>query len=517
MNKHLILWADDEIDLLKPHIIFLEAKGYDIIPVYNGADALEKCREHRFDVVFLDENMPGLSGLETLSRIKTEFPNLPVVMITKSEEEHIMEQAIGSKIADYLIKPLNPNQILLAVKKILQKTQLIDEKTNQSYSQEFRQLGMTFSDDQDFKEWTDTYRKLVYWQLEIDRTENRSMKEIIDSQMDEANQYFCRYVMKNYENWLNDANSARPVLSHTLMKTKVLPLLQEEEPVFFIVIDNLRYDHWSVFQPLLAQYFHIEEEGLYYSILPTATQYARNAIFSGLMPAEIEKKHPNLWVSEEAEEGKNGHEDELIKLQLERNKLSIKHSYHKILNAHQGKNLLDQFNNLMGNKLNVIVYNFVDMLSHARTDMAVIRELAPDESAYRSVALSWFQHSALFELLKRLSGKKCKVVISTDHGTIRVKKPFKIVGDKTTNSNLRYKLGKNLGFEEKGVLVAKKPERFFLPKPNLSTAYVFATEDQFFAYPNNYNHYVNFYKDTFQHGGISMEEMMIPMVYMKPK
>jgi CheY-like chemotaxis protein len=517
MQRYNILWADDEIDLLKPHIIFLTNKGYDVTPVTSGMDAVEKCNESKFDIVFLDENMPGMSGLEALSQIKASKPNLPVVMITKSEEEHIMEEAIGKKIADYLIKPLNPNQILLSVKKILDKVRLVSEKTNTSYQQDFRNLSMAYNERMSYQEWVEIYKKLIYWDLEIDSTENKSMKEIIEMQKSEAGKNFAKFVMENYESWLNDANAEKPMLSHQIMKKKVFPMLEKEETVFFLLIDNLRFDQWKVLESTITNYFNVEEETTYYSILPTTTAYARNAIFSGLLPSEMEKKHPELWVSDDEEEGKNMSEQEYLKHQLSRNKLNIKSSYHKILNMASGKSLVENIPNLMTNKLNVIVYNFVDMLSHARTDMAMIRELAPDESGYRSLTNSWFQHSPLLEALKRISEKKVKLIITTDHGTIRVKRPFKIVGDKTTNTNLRYKQGKNLGFEDKNVFVARKPERFFLPKANLSAAYVFAIEDYFFAYPNNYNYYVNYYKDTFQHGGLSMEEMIVPFITLSSK
>ncbi|WMJ74891.1 bifunctional response regulator/alkaline phosphatase family protein [Cytophagaceae bacterium ABcell3] len=520
MQRYNILWADDEIDLLKPHIIFLNEKGYDITPVYSGYDAIEKCNEEKFDLVFLDENMPGMSGLEALSQIKSIKPNLPVIMITKSEEEYIMEEAIGSKIADYLIKPLNPKQILLSVKKILDNKRLISEKTNINYQQEFRNLSMAYNDRISYEEWAEIYKKLIFWELEIDNTENKSMKDIIEMQKSEANKNFARFIAEEYEDWLNDPKADRPLLSHQLLKNKVFPHLKNKdiESTFLIVIDNLRYDQWKILEPAIINYFRVEEENSYFSILPTTTSYSRNAIFSGLLPSEMEKKYPNLWVNDDEEEGKNNSEEQFLAQQLKRNNLNIKYSYHKILNINQGKDLVESIPNLFHNKLNAIVYNFVDMLSHARTDMQMIRELAPDESAYRSLTYSWFLHSPLLETLKKISELKGKVVITTDHGTIRVKKPFKIVGDKNTNTNLRYKHGKNLGFEESdSVFTCRKPERLFLPKRNVSTAYVFTNEDYFFAYPNNYNYYVNYYKDTFQHGGISLEEMIIPVVTLSPK
>jgi CheY-like chemotaxis protein len=518
MQRYSILWADDEIDLLKPHILFLRNKGYDVTPVNSGSDALDKCNEQNFDVVFLDENMPGMTGLETLSQIKATKPSLPVVMITKSEEEHIMEEAIGAKIADYLIKPLNPNQILLSVRKILDGKRLVTEKTTQGYQQDFRNIAMAYNDRIGHEEWADIYKKLVFWELALDGANDRSMAEVLDMQKSEANSNFAKFIMENYEDWLNDPKAEKPLLSHQLMKKKVFPLISNpQEPVFFFLIDNLRYDQWKILESILQEYFNVDEESVYYSILPTTTAFARNAIFSGMLPSEMEKYHSDLWVNDDEEEGKNNSEDQFLQRQMQKARIDAKMSYHKIININQGKSLVDSFNNLMTNAFNVIVYNFVDMLSHARTDMAMIRELAPDESAYRSITRSWLMHSPLLELFKRLSEKKVKVVVTTDHGTIRVKRPYKIIGDKNTNTNLRYKQGKNLGFDEDDVLVVRKPERFFLPKINVSTAYVFTIEDYFFAYPNNYNYYVNYYKDTFQHGGVSLEEMIVPFVQLSPK
>lgn len=521
--QYNILWADDEIELLKPYIMFLEGRGYAVTPVNSGSDALDKVEERNYDVVFLDENMPGLTGLEVLSEIKQKRPTLPVVMITKSEEERIMEEAIGSKIADYLIKPLNPNQLLLSVKKILDKKRLEEERTTMSYQQQFRQISMQYQDRIGHEEWAEIYKKLIYWELEIDATQNKSMEDMLNMQKSEANTNFAEFIEDNYEDWLNDPKADRPLLSHQIMRKKVFPWVQKETtPTFFLLIDNLRYDQWKMLEPLIQDYFTIEEESSYYAILPTATSYARNAIFAGMMPAEIEKQYPKLWVNDvegENDEGLNNHENDFLRLQLDRSRLNhVKMSYHKILNVNQGKHLVDNFNNLLQNQLVAIVYNFVDMLSHARTDMAVIKELAPDESAYRSITKSWFEHSSLMELLKKISAKKCRLILTTDHGMIRVQKPVKIVGDRTVNTNLRYKQGKNLNWENGDkVMVCRNPEKIGLPRINVSTTYVFTKEDTFFAYPNNYNHYVNHYRDTFQHGGVSLEEIIVPIITLKAK
>ncbi len=517
MQNTNILWADDEIDLLKPHILFLNDKGYHIATATNGNDALEIFKTKDFDLVFLDENMPGLTGLETLTEIKNINPDVPVVMITKSEEEYLMEDAIGSKIDDYLIKPVNPKQILLTIKKLIDNKRLVSEKTSMAYQQDFRTLGMTLNDNLTYQEWIDVYKKLVFWELELEQLEDAGMREIITMQKAEANMQFCKFIEKNYLGWIKNQDTA-PTLSHQLFKKKVFPLLSPNVPVFFILIDNLRYDQWRIINPIITEYFRLEEEDIYYSILPTATQYARNAIFSGLMPSEMETRFPDKWQNDEEEGGKNLHEsyffDDQIKRMLRKD---IKHSYHKILTFDQGKDLNDSLNNLMDNELNAIVYNFVDMLSHARTDMQMIRELANDDAAYRSLTLSWFEHSPLLELLKKLSQKKVRVVITTDHGTIRVKSPSKVIGDRNTNANLRYKQGKNLNFIAKDVFQIKNPHDALLPKLHVSSSYIFAKEDTYFVYQNNYNQFVNYYNETFQHGGISLEEVIIPIATYKNK
>ncbi len=517
MENTNILWADDEIDLLKPHVLFLEEKGYSVSTVNNGHSALEMVKTTQFDLVFLDENMPGLSGLETLAKIKELKPGLPVVMITKSEEEQIMEDAIGSKISDYLIKPVNPKQILLSIKKNLETKRLVSEKTTSQYQQEFGSIGMSMSDRLSIAEWKELYKKLVYWELELEKSSDEGMAGILKMQKSEANNLFCRYVEKNYVNWVNGKSADPPLMSHQLLKNKVFNHLSDKDPVFLVVIDNLRYDQWKVIEPVLSEFFNVEKEELFFSILPTATQYARNALFAGLMPSEIQRLFPNLWVGDEAEEGKNLHEEELLAANLKRMGKNSKISYHKITTHENGKKLAENISNLMNNQLNVIVYNFVDMLSHARTEMEVIRELADDVTAYRSLTLSWFEHSPLFDIFRHISEKKCKVIIATDHGTVHVKEPIKVIGDRNTNTNLRYKQGRNLNYNAKEVFEVKNPADVFLPKVNVSTSYVFAKEDKFFAYPNNFNYYVQYYKDTFQHGGISMEEMIIPVITLVSK
>ncbi|GAB6011810.1 T9SS response regulator signal transducer PorX [Viscerimonas tarda] len=514
MKKKSILWADDEIDMLRPHVLFLEEKGYAITTVNSGQDALDCCKENEFDLVFLDENMPGLTGLETLSLIKELNPNLPVIMITKSEDEGIMNNAIGKKIADYLIKPVNPNQILHSIKKNLHKDDIVTEATIESYREEFNNISTQISLAANYEDWMEVYKKLVFWEMELTSSQN-PLLDLLMSQKSEANSSFVKFVKRNYEGWIQNPDD-RPLLSPDLFRKKVFPAIENGEKIFFILIDNFRLDQWEEIKDILAPNFTFNED-LYYSILPTATQYARNAIFSGLMPKQISQLFPELWIDEDEEEGKNINEEPLIRTQIERFRKNYSFSYNKLLTSASGDKLIQNIGNLNNNQLNVIVINFVDMLSHARTESKMIRELASDEAAYRSLTRSWFKHSSTADLFNKIAEKGYKIMLTTDHGTIRVKNAVKIIGDKNTNTNLRYKLGKNLNYESKKVYEIKRPDDVALPSPNLTTKYIFAQNDDFFAYPNNYNYYVSYYADTFQHGGISMEEMIIPFITLTPR
>lgn len=517
MRKPRILWVDDEIDVLKAHIIFLENKEYEVETANNGLDAIEKVKENFFDIIFLDENMPGMSGLETLTEIKAVSPNVPVVMITKSEEENIMDEAIGSKIADYLIKPVNPKQILLSLKKNIDQKRLVTQQTTSAYQTQFSQIGMRINDRLNYDEWVDIYKKLVHWEIELATSEDDAMDQILAMQKDDANKAFFKFIKENYLEWLNKDYGERPLLSHDIFHHKIFPMLDAGQKVFVLVIDNLRFDQWRTISPVFEEYFRIDSDELYLSILPTATMYARNAMFAGLLPSEIEKVYPHLWEDDDNEGNKNRHEEELLRKQMERHRRKEKLFFEKGSGIRRDRQTSESLKNILDSDLSVMVFNFVDMISHARTEMEMIRELANDEKAYRSLTLSWFNHSSLRELIRSLAGNNIKLVITTDHGTIRVNNPVKVIGDRETNTNLRYKLGKNLNYKSKHVFEVRDPRLAYLPSRNVSTSYVFASNSDFFAYPNNYNYYANYYKDTFQHGGISLEEMIIPLVTMVPK
>lgn len=515
MKQTDILWVDDEIDLLKPHIIFLEQKNYTVTTCTNGSDAIDLVDSQGFDIVFLDENMPGITGLETLSEIKKKKSNLPVVMITKSEEEYIMEEAIGSKIADYLIKPVNPNQILLSLKKNLDNSRLVSEKTTSNYQQEFRKIAMDLAMVNSHEEWVEMYKKLLHWELELENINDTGMLEILESQKTEANSQFFKFVKKNYQNWLISDDS--PVFSHTLFKNYIVPNLSDEQTLLWVVIDNLRYDQYRILEPFINNHYKKEEEFSYYSILPTATQYARNAIFSGLTPLEMEKQFPDFWKNDTDEGGKNLYEADFLESQIKRLRLNIKHEYYKIVSLKNGKELSENYNATKQNDLTVVVYNFVDMLSHAKTEMEVIKELAGDDKAYRSLTVSWFKNSPLFEIIQKAQKLGQKLIITTDHGTINCKNPTKVIGNKNISSNLRYKTGRSLSYEDKDVFAVKNPKDIFLPSITINSPFIFAKEDLFFAYPNNYNHFVKYYRNTYQHGGVSLEEMIIPCAIYNPK
>ena len=514
MTNGRLLWVDDEIEMLRPHILFLEKKGYEIDTATNGADAIDLCRESSFDLILLDENMPGLSGLETLMQLKELTPNVPVVMVTKNEEEDLMEQAIGSKIADYLIKPVNPNQILLTLKKNIHAKELVQEVAQTGYRQDFARIGMQLSEKLTAEDWKELYKKLVFWEMELATTDS-NMTDMLQMQKEEANLTFAKFVRKNYEEWITNPDS-RPLMSPDIFKRCVFPRLSAGRKVLLLVLDNCRFDQWRMLSAELSDDFDIEEN-LYYSILPTATQYARNAIFAGLMPLQIKEMYPDLWVDEEEDEGKNLNEEELIRQQLARYRRRETFTYHKVNDSGAMDKILGGFSAMAAHPLNVLVINFIDILSHARTESKMVRELAGSESAYRSITLSWFRHTPIKDLFRRLASEDFDILITTDHGSIRVNTPTKVVGDRNVNTNLRYKLGKNLSYNPKEVYEVKQPKKLLLPQPNLSTAYIFATGARFFAYPNNYNYYVQYYKDTFQHGGISMEEMLIPLISLKAK
>lgn len=508
-----ILWADDEIDLLKPHILFLKARGYEVDTVSNGRDAIDALDANPYSLVLLDENMPGISGLETLDIINQRHPELPVVMITKSEEENIMDQAIGNRIADYLIKPVNPNQILLSIKKNLHSREIVTEQTSSDYQQEFSDLSRQINMADSVGEWMDVYRRLVNWELKLSDS-GSSMSEMLLMQKRDANANFCKFVRRNYESWVTTDD--HPLMSPQLFRTHVFPLLSEGEKVCFFLIDNFRLDQWKVIQPMLAEFFNVQED-LYVTILPTSTQYARNSIFAGLMPLQIATMYPQCWVEEDEDEGLNVHEEELVQTQLDRFRRKDKFAYTKINDTPGCDKFLARLSNTRDLPLQVIVLNFIDMLSHARTESKMIRELAANDAAYRSITESWFRHSSALDIFRRLAELGYKVVLTTDHGTIRVDNPIKVVGDKNTNTNLRYKVGKSLNYNPRQVYEMHNPKTFGLPSPNLSSTYIFATNEDFFSYPNNYNYYVQYYDGTFQHGGISLEEMIVPLVKLTPK
>jgi len=515
-----ILWVDDEIDLLQPYIIYLKGKNYDVVTASNGEDAIDLVEKGQFDIIFLDENMPGMSGLETLQEVKRIRPEVPVVMITKSEEEHIMEQAIGEKIADYLIKPVNPSQILLCLKKHIHQQEIVTEQVQQSYRQEWSDITYLIDTASTIEEWQAIERLLSKWDLELagiepEQAGHSGMHSLIEDQRTQANAAFAKWIAKNYETWFTPSVS-RPILSQDVMKHAVFPLLDRGEKVLLCVIDNFRYDQWKTIQPLISEFYSIRTEEQYTSILPTATQYARNAIFSGLLPLQIQEMYPQYWVEEGDEESKNQYEKELVQTLLDRYRRRESFNYWKVNESDFCERVIQQLKSVQ-TPLNIVVLNFIDMLSHSRTESKIMRELANDEAAYRSLTLSWFRHSPIYELLRRAAERGFTLVLTTDHGTTRVKNAVQIVADKNTNTNIRYKVGKALNCASKNVMPIEQPKRVGLPCPNVSSSYMFCAGSDFFAYPNQFNYYAQYFRNTFQHGGISLEEMIIPLVTLVPK
>ena len=519
MANPRILWADDEIELLRPHILFLKTKGYDVTGVTNGADAIEQVRAERFDLVFLDEQMPGIGGLETLSEIKILSPEMPIIMITKSEEESLMEEAIGAKISDYLIKPVNPNQILLTCKKILDGRVLQEEKTAQTFLQSFGRLSMMLNDGLSQEEWTDVYQELVHYDMELEGDDGA--RQILDEQIRQAQATFGRFIEDHYEDWIASVgqppDTDRPVLSHEVLPQYVLPLLRENRPVVFFLIDCMRHDQWLEFERFLYPLFDIEKH-FHYSILPTATPYARNAIFSGLLPNEMQKRFSQLWAdAEEDETSKNRNEEAFLQDLLKRKYLTPKMRYEKIVNVQEGRDLLKQVRSLGGYDLTAIVVNFVDILAHSRSDSNVLKEIAPDEKAYRALTRTWFAHSWLLQMFQELASMNCTVVVTSDHGAIRSLRDTKVIGDRTTSTSLRYKYGRNLKADTRHAIFVKDPTKFGLPSHGLNTNYIIAKEDYYFVYPTNYHHYQHHYWDSMQHGGVSLQEMILPVATLRAK
>lgn len=514
MNQ--ILWVDDEIDGLKPHIIFLQKKGFEVTPCSNGEDALSLLETREYDLVFLDEQMPGLDGLATLARIKQQKPSLPVVMITKSEEEAIMEDAIGSKIADYLIKPVNPNQILHTIKRILDRHRLRNEKTAQSYLSSFKEISMQIMGEMSWDDWSTVYHQLTLWDMQLENSDE-GLRQVLNDQIQEANAAFSRFIEKNYVGWLKKDLPDRPVLSPDILPEYVIPPVKKGHPILFFVIDCMRYDQWMVFAELLNPYYTMKTD-FYCSILPTATPYARNAIFSGLFPLEIEKHYPKLWeTADDNESSLNKYEAQFLQELVRKYKLDISPRYEKVIHSEEGRKLADRILNYTQVPLSTFVINFVDTLVHSRSDSDVLKEIAPDEKGFRALSRAWFQHSSLFQMLKTLAAQQVTIIITTDHGSIRSLRDTKVLGDRDTSTSLRYKYGRNLKVDRNTAIIAQKPNEYLLPRSNQHTNYIFAKENYYFVYPTNYHRYQNKYNDTFQHGGVSMQEMILPIVTLKPK
>ncbi len=512
-----ILWVDDEIELLKPHILFLQAKGYEVATCNNGYDAIDMVQEDPYDLIILDEMMPGMTGLEVLPKIKELRPTTPVIMVTKSEEENIMDKAVGSKIADYIIKPVNPNQVLLSIKKNVHQQQLVTEQTTADYRAEFGRLSASLHMASEFGDWCNLYRRLTSWEIELSESDDQSIREVMVYQKNEANQEFSKFVRRNYYDWINKRSDSTPVMSHTLMRSRIFPVVDARRKTTLLLIDNFRYDQWRTISTMLRGYYDVAVDDFYCAILPTATQYARNAVFAGLMPLSIDKLMPQKWLNDNEEGGKNQYEEHFLQRLMQQSGKNYRYTFDKLVRPEAGRKLLENIRRIYDADFSVIVYNFLDILSHARTETDIIRELTEDEAAFRSLTRSWFEHSDLYTLLKLLSEQGHTVIITSDHGTIRVDNPVRVTGDRETSSNLRYKTGRNLSYNAREVYEVTRPQDIQLPSSNLTSSYIFAYNTDFLVYNNDANRFIRYYRNTFQHGGISMEEMLVPYIVLEPK
>jgi CheY-like chemotaxis protein len=513
-----VLWADDEIELLRPHILILEKQGYEVAGVSNGLDALERVKGGSWDLVLLDEMMPGMSGLDTLKEIKRLDPALPCVMVTKSESESLMDQAIGRQIDDYLTKPVNPSQIIAVCKRIIERQRLTGRNMSESYMQGLAQIGRQLAAGADWRDFLEIHQQLCAWELELDERPELGFAQTLADQRRECNREFARLVERRYLDWIHKPGG--PMMSPGVVKGVVVPLLREKRPVLFCVIDCMRMDHWMVLERTLREKWRVRREQQV-SILPSATPYARNAIFAGMYPADIAKAHPEYWERNMDDEGNtNRHERQFLDHQLRLNGIEFKpaHKYIKVIDLAEANDTLRKVDNLFNHQFVSMVWNFVDILAHSRNQNDIVREMVPDEAAYRSVVSAWFRHSALFQILESFREKGYTVVITSDHGSVRVQRGARIFSDRDATRGLRWKLGRNLRLEDdrSGIFV-DKPETWRLPHGKVSETIAFAVEDQMFLYGNNYNHYLAQFKDSFQHGGISLEEMVLPVAVLEPR
>tara|TARA_Y200000002_G_scaffold55084_2_gene40451 strand:+ start:7452 stop:8993 length:1542 start_codon:yes stop_codon:yes gene_type:complete len=509
-----ILWIDDEIDFFHSHIIFLEQKGFEVIKAKSGAEGLIILDNSRIDVILIDQNMPGLAGTETIKLINEKFDQTPIVMISQNSDDNTIDQAIGNRVKDYIIKPINPNQVLLTLRKILSKKELINNTTLDNYQKKYQEINNLINECSSLEDWKNVYKTLVKWEIKLSNTDDVDIVEIIMSQKKYANNLFSSFIEKNYQKELENESF---VSSINIFKKHVFPNINRKESTLLILIDNFRYDQWKMIEGLITENYTIDEEFLYTSILPTTTQYSRNSIFSGLSPLQIKKKYPSYWVDEFDNTNKNKFENQLLEDQLTKLGLKFKHKFIKISNSKDSKSFNKNLINQQKFNLTTVVYNFIDMISHAKKDVKLIKELASTDKAYRELTLTWFKNSDLYDTIKKSKDLGFRIIITSDHGTINVDKPSKVSGAKKISNNLRYKTSDQIIFNSKDVIEFKNPNSFELPSYNLNSSFIFARNNTFFVYPNNYNEYVSMYKDSYQHGGVSLEEMLVPFLILSPK
>ncbi len=524
-----ILWVDDNIEELRSQVMYLGEKGYDVEGVTNGQDALAVLREHPFDAILLDEMMPGMGGLETLEGIRRIDPSVPVIMITKSEAEDLMSRAIGKRIDDYLVKPVSPIQVLSALKRQLEARRLASEEVTRDYMSNFMAISDRIGTASSPADWEGIYNDLTTWSMNLFAYSDHGLLDTMAEQQAAANKVFGKYVRENYRQWISSegdtgvggagAETGVPLFSPRVFESWVAPEIEQSKQVFWIVIDCMRLDQVRMIEPLLESYYHLDRR-TYWSILPTATPYARNALFAGLYPLDIAEGYPHWWVSDPAHEGsRNAHEADLLGELCHRtgSPAAGSNRYFKISDARDADPLHRNLGSLGDTRLVAGVYNFLDIMAHGRSQNRILKELAPDEAAFRSLMRSWFEHSNLFEVMKNLARRDCTVILTTDHGSMLCRRSMQIRGNKDTSSNVRYKFGDNLGVDDDSVMLMKNPMDYRLPTQSTIENYAVTSENHYLVYPTNFHEYERLYRDSFQHGGISLEEMLCPFIVMKPR
>jgi DNA-binding response OmpR family regulator len=507
-----ILWVDDEVESLSSHILFLQEQGFNVEKAAHGDDALALLQRTAYGVVLLDEQMPGRRGLDLFRAIRALDLTLPVVMVTKSEEPATLKDAIGADISDYLVKPVNPRQVLSVVTRILEGDRIRQQRLSRDFATRFRELEARRAGVLDWRSWTELVVELAEWEFRLGQAEEPGLSEALQSLQASLRQDFARFIDQQYAGWLRGTRADRPPLSVDIVPEFVEPALRQHKKALLVVVDCLRLDQWEAIRPLISTRFDVETS-YYFSIVPTATPFARNAIFSGLLPAALQAAHPHWWRDQD-ESSLNAHEHELLSAQLERRYgRQIPVRYEKVFTAADGEALLTRLpSHLAAEGVTALVFNFIDQLTHGRTENSTLFEVARDAPALRSLTRTWFERSALWGALREAERRNVPVLLTTDHGSIHCHSPATVFARRDATANLRYKFGEDLRTQEReAAIVVDDLASFGLPARAPGTRLLLATGDRFFVYPTKLREYQARYRGAFLHGGVTPEEMVLPI------